>query len=134
MPLSVADRAALYGTRRKEHPEQDLQINLVKHIRWRLMPRVVFFAVPNGEKRSKVTGAILKAMGVRAGVHDLIFLLPGPVLFTLELKAGNNGMSPEQEAFARDIEAIGGSWAVASTLDDALRILVAVGVIKPDAA
>lgn len=132
--LSPADRAALFGTRRKGTGEEDLQINLVKHIGWRLMPGVLFWHTPNGGKRSMASAGRLKAMGTRPGVHDLFFLLPGPDVFTLELKWGRGEMTDEQEDFARDIEAIGGSWACASTLDDALRILVAVGVIKPDAA
>lgn len=36
----------------------------------------VFFAVPNGGARSAVTGAILKAEGVRKGVADLLLLVP----------------------------------------------------------
>jgi len=57
------------------------------------------FHVPNGGQRSKITGAQLKAAGVRAGVPD-IFL---PVkcgqysgLF-IELKVKDGKPSPEQE-------------------------------------
>lgn len=46
-----------------------------------------FFAVPNGGKRNKVEAAIMKGLGVRAGVPDLCVLITdGPALF-IELKA-----------------------------------------------
>jgi hypothetical protein len=120
----------LRTTRPKRTPEEDMQINLVKHIQWRIMPDVVFFHVPNGGARSKASAGRLKAMGVRAGVLDLIFLLPGPRTFLLELKHGSNRMSDEQEALAADLDALGIEWACAWTLDDALKILEAVGAIK----
>ena len=51
--------AELRSTRPRKTPEDDLQIALVEHIRWRIMPRVIFFHVPNGGARSKATGGRL---------------------------------------------------------------------------
>ena len=123
----------LRTTRKIGREEEITQTNLVAHLRWRAMPGVIWFAVPNGGPRSKASAGKLKAMGVRRGVHDLVFLMPGPGVFTLELKYADNKMTPEQEQFARDIEAIGGEWACAWTLDDALKILEAIGAIRPEA-
>lgn len=39
-----------------------------------LAPNVVYFHVPNGGSRSAVEGARFKAIGVKAGVPDLVFL------------------------------------------------------------
>lgn len=130
--LSPADHAAIFGTRKKDTGEEDLQINLVKHLGWRLKPGVVFWHTPNGGKRSKASAGRLKAMGVRAGIFDLMFLLPGPRAFGLELKWKSGTMEPEQETFGAELDALGIEWACAWTLDDALRILEAVGAIKPE--
>lgn len=61
--------------------EQQLQIAILKW--WSMAHRGlgvaderVLFHVPNGGKRSRVEGAIFKAMGVRAGIPDLLLLVP----------------------------------------------------------
>ena len=53
---------------------------------------------PNGGARSAVTGARLKALGVRRGFPDLILPLPrrGCVGLVVELKAGRGKPTPEQ--------------------------------------
>ena len=53
---------------------------------------------PNGGARSAVTGARLKALGVRRGFPDLTLWLPrgGFHGLAVELKAGRNKMTPEQ--------------------------------------
>jgi len=117
----------------RRNDEELVQRAIVQHLRLRAKPGVVFLHVPNGEHRSKATGGRLKAMGVRAGVFDLILFLPGPVTFCLELKADGGKMSPAQLRFAEDLNEIGIGWACAWTLDDALKILEAVGAIRPEA-
>jgi hypothetical protein len=52
--------------------------------------------VPNGERRDPVTGARLKAMGVRAGVPDLLLWSYGSH-FQIELKAGQRRPSAAQD-------------------------------------
>ena len=50
-----------------------------------------FFAVPNGGARDIITGAKLKAEGVRPGSPDLVFFAsPGRVLW-VEMKNGSEG-------------------------------------------
>lgn len=63
--------------------------------------RRLIFAVPNGEKRSKVTANKLKGTGVISGVSDLVFIWKGKV-YLFELKVGSNTLSPNQKLF-RDI-------------------------------
>lgn len=57
----------LIRARRRRHDEEDLQEALVEHLKWRLAHGVVWYAVPNGEKRDKITASKLKRLGVRAG-------------------------------------------------------------------
>lgn len=130
--MRYADIQAELTAKTRGHEEDDLQINLVKHVNWRLVPGVMFWHTPNGGKRSLAAGKRLKAMGVRRGVLDLTFLLPGPRMFMLELKWGDGRMSDDQEEFARELDALGIEWACAWTLDNALTILEAVGAIRPE--
>lgn len=59
------------------HKESNLQIACVRWFRYEY-PHLakMLFAVPNGGARNAITGAILKAEGVVAGVADLILLCP----------------------------------------------------------
>lgn len=50
--------------------ESRLQQACIKWVRYQY-PDLIIYAVPNGGKRNAVTGAILKAEGVLAGVADL---------------------------------------------------------------
>jgi len=56
-----------------------------------------FFAVPNGGARDIITGAKLKAEGVRPGSPDLVFFAsPGRVLW-IEMKNGTSGKISEKQ-------------------------------------
>ncbi|MCM5558506.1 hypothetical protein [Pleomorphomonas sp. JP5] len=121
----------LLRARRRRHDEDDIQASLVEHLKWRLARGVVWYAVPNGEKRDKITASRLKRLGVRAGVADVAFVLPGGAAAYLELKAGKDGrQSDEQKQFEADVVAAGARYALARTLDDALSILLEWGAIR----
>lgn len=89
--LSETARAAIAADQRRRwsNPirgsEHALQAAILSHIRLRLVPGVFVFAVPNGGARDSVTGARLKAEGVRAGVPDLALVIDGKSHF-LEVK------------------------------------------------
>jgi len=66
---------------------------------WLREKKIMHFHVPNGGLRSKREGAKFKAMGVKAGVHDLIILLDKGRTIFIELKVGNNKLQPSQVKF-----------------------------------
>lgn len=81
---------------------------------------------PQGGKRSKVTAAILKRMGVRKGPWDFWLLVrrgdcPGLII---ELKHGRNKLTPEQEDLGNYLEAQGWATAVCYHWRDAAREIV----------
>lgn len=85
-----------------EHEEQVELVRIARLHERRYPDLEMLFAVPNGGFRSKTTGAILKAEGLRPGVSDLLLLAPrGPYHgMCLELKrVGGDGPSDAQEAF-----------------------------------
>lgn len=92
---------------------------------------VLWFHVPNGGARNKVTGAILKAMGVRPGVADLLFVMPPTAtLYALELKAPKKKPRESQLQFKDAVLAAGGKYEYADSFDAAIAILRGWKVIK----
>lgn len=93
-----------------EHQEQSALISW-----WRLahqkygLPEIALFAVPNGGRRDMITGALLKAEGVRAGALDLILAKPTVKYAGLfiEMKVGDNKPSENQKAFITYLEGAG---------------------------
>ena len=81
------------------------------------------FAVPNGGRRDKVTGAKLKAEGVLAGVADLILLKSnashGALL--IEMKTGSGKQSEVQGRWQRAIEKDGYKYVLCRSIEDFMR-------------
>jgi hypothetical protein len=96
------------GLKRK-YPEQQIQIGVAHHFKTLepLKKDFTFFAVPNGGLRTKREASLLKAMGVRAGVHDLVFLLPAGIAVLIELKADGGRTSDDQKVFHASAIALG---------------------------
>ena len=111
----------------KLQPEQALQVECVQWMKRHLCKQVVFFHVPNGGNRSAREGVIFKAMGVVAGVPDLIIAWSG-VVVAIELKAGKGRTSPAQEVMQGQLKAIGWHVAEARSLSDFQAVLIGLGV------
>jgi hypothetical protein len=107
-------------------PEQQLQVECVQWMKRHLSKQVVFFHVPNGGKRGMREAVIFKAMGVVAGVPDLIVTWPG-VIAAIEMKAGRGRASPEQIAMQDRLKACGWHVAEARSLSDFQSILIGLG-------
>ena len=65
----------------------------------------LLFAVPNGGSRHKIEAKNLKKQGVRAGVSDMILLVPGidSQFLCLEFKNTIGKQSKEQKEFENNI-------------------------------
>lgn len=116
-------------------PEQQLQIGVVK-----ALAKVealsggeefFFFHPANGGYRQPAEAAILKAMGVRAGVSDMFFLFPlasdecgewACQLAVIEYKAGKGDTTDNQESFGLKMERYKIPWYVvaAENVEDAV--------------
>jgi hypothetical protein len=86
-----------------------------------LRPGVVYFHVPNGGSRNAAEGARFKAIGVKAGVPDLIFLAHQR-FYCLEFKEpnGKGVLSTAQRAMhGRLIDAGATALATVDSLDEA---------------
>lgn len=97
--------------------EQKLQIAVINYIRM-AFPDVLVFAVPNGGKRSMIEAALMKKMGVLAGVSDLLLFWQGGH-GAIELKRPDKAayMSDSQKAFSEAWTKRGGKFACCNSLD-----------------
>lgn len=122
--IAGAKKKTKAQTRREE---QSLQIMVVKALAY-ILPRDAFlFHVPNGGYRTKAEAAILKAMGLVAGVHDLIVLWDRRA-FLIELKADDGALSAAQIETHPRIARTGCPGAVARSLQEVLACLRGWGV------
>jgi hypothetical protein len=58
---------------RRNRSEQRDQRAAIEHLAWRARPGAFFFHIPLGGFRTRVEGAILKAIGTIAGIPDLMW-------------------------------------------------------------
>jgi hypothetical protein len=114
--------------RRRQRPEAAIQRAVFQHLRARGTPGVFAFHVPNGGYRKPVEAAILRGMGVVAGVPDLIAIHNGRV-FTLELKSPGGRTTDKQLATIAALREAGAFTAVAEGLDRALAVLESWGLL-----
>lgn len=130
----MARKVAQIG-RQLNQPEHQLQKAVVQHaqMRARLDPLWgLLFAVPNGGARDAVTGAILKAEGVRRGVPDLCLPVsrPGyPGGLFIEMKVPGNRPSKDQKWWHRALISAGHVVEVCYSAGEAIKIIEAY--LKP---
>lgn len=114
-------------------PEQQIHQEVAKHIRARGVPGLVWFHVPNqgraGGHKGRVQGAILKSLGLRAGVSDFI-LLHDAKFFALELKPDGERPTESQVQFLLDVNNAGGFSCCAVGLNRAIACLETWGLVR----
>ncbi len=77
--------------------------------------RLPYFAVANGGKRHVITAVLLKAEGVRAGIQDLVFMIPraGYHGLVVEMKRVKGGVvSRKQKVWGKAMAEMGYRWEV----------------------
>lgn len=129
------------------------EIEQARFVRWThkgavraLMPALAWmFHVPNGGQRDGFTGAQLKAMGVKAGVPDLLLpwrvpgtvgpSLDGDVLgLVIEFKSATGRVSDAQKPWLAHFEAQGWEIRVARSAQEArTQVCQYLGITPKDA-
>ena len=99
---------------------------------WLDFRRILWCHVPNGGARNVVTGAALKAMGVKPGVPDVLIFDPPPIVpespgVCIEMKAGKGKPSAAQLQWIGDL--VDRNWLgyVCNGADDAIEKLKRLG-------
>lgn len=87
----------------------------------------LLFAVPNGGRRDRVTGAKLKAEGALAGVADILLLCPSSRYHGLciEFKTLTGRQSEAQKTFQHKVEGAGYAYCVVRSVDDFINVVEA---------
>ena len=98
-------------------PEQVIQRQVVAYLTILERQGKLWFTHIGHGGGGRVRGAILRGLGLKAGVADLMILLPGGRAHFLELKAPGGKMSPKQIDFCDSCNRLGFSYYVADSLD-----------------
>ena len=103
-----------------EHHEQ---VTFVHWLKW-AHPKVLFFAIPNGGYRNKITASKLKKEGVTAGVPDLFIAEPRFDISGLfiEMKTNKGVVSKSQKEIMTKLKCKGYCCKVAYGFDEARQI------------
>ena len=115
----------------KHNPlERQIHLGICQLLKLCAKPDVVFYHTANERRCSPREGAFLKTLGVLAGVPDFtIITFPARVSF-LEIKRPGGKLTEAQEQFRDRVEALGCTYAVARSTDEAKRILSEMGVLR----
>lgn len=105
----------------RQKPEQAFQISLVRDLRKILPPDCMVVAFPAGGG-GLMRGKFLKAMGLVAGMPDLLFIHRGNA-FGMELKAKNGKLTEAQHQMIMQLAICGMDVRIVRTLDEALFCL-----------
>jgi hypothetical protein len=117
----------------RNRPEQAIQKAVFAHLTARPARGVFAFHVPNGGWRSLVEASIMKGLGVRAGVPDIIAVRDGRA-YGLELKAPGERLTAVQRDAHAALSEAGAPVEVACGLDDALIVFERWGILRGTAA
>lgn len=108
-----------------KHEEADMQAEFFDKVfkLFPTLPRKLLFAVPNGGSRNKTEAANMKRQGVKAGVADVILLIPkkGYASLCLEFKTSTGRQSDEQKEFQRQAEACRSKYVVVRSVRQAIE-------------
>lgn len=106
----------------RRRPEAAVQRAVFQHIRARGVPGLVAIHVGNGGYRKPVEAAIMKSLGVTAGVPDILLWHDGKS-FALEIKAERGRLSEHQTEMLSRLDRAGVSIAVCHGLDASIKCL-----------
>ena len=116
---------------RRRQPEAQLQRAVLEHLRRRGVRRLFVFHYPAGGWRSPVEAAILKSLGVIAGVPDVLIIHQGH-LYALELKTAHGHLTGAQIETQERMRAAGATVATAVEIDAALERLEEWSLLRPN--
>ena len=100
-----------------KHQESNLQSACVKWFRLQY-PNLVIYAVPNGGSRN-----VREAQRLKAGVADLVVLLPKGKSLYIEMKVKGNKQTENQKYFQKIAETLGHTYAVCYSFEEFKRIV-----------
>lgn len=105
---------------KQRRPEQELQQSIMQLLGI-IYQAAVAFHVPNGGWRSPIEAGIMKKMGVKSGVPDILIARPHGRMGWIEVKAPGSGrLSDNQKAVHEQLRKLGHS---VHTVDGVQRVV-----------
>lgn len=106
-------------------PEEIIHKTVMSWVRMHPMLKGLVLHFPNEGRRSTRFGALLKDMGMRAGVADLLIAMPrhGFGGAWLELKSKNGFLSEFQKDFLADMRQQNYFVSVCWSIDEAIKVI-----------
>jgi hypothetical protein len=118
------------GVRQMRRPEQSVHRTIVAHLNSRAVKNLFWFHVPSGAFfGGKRQGAIMKSLGWRAGLPDLLLIHEGKT-YALELKMPGRPLTPAQEEVLVKLRECGARACHVHGLDQALACLERWGLLR----
>lgn len=114
----------------RDPTEESIHRAAIQFLRFSAAPGIIYWHCPNGEARSKATGAKLQAMGVLPGVADICLVLANGRAAFIEIKNRAGRQMPEQKHFERLVVASGALYAICRSHEDIERTLTAWGALR----
>lgn len=112
--------------KRSNNEEHHLQCAEVRYMR-AFLPEYdrLFFAVPNGQKRTILQTSWLHDEGMVNGVSDMIFLVPNSKYsyLCIENKTAKGKQSADQILFQEAVEKNGGKYVVIRDIDTFAKVI-----------
>lgn len=102
------------------HNESELQSSCKRWFDYQFPKlRQICFAIPNGSRRDKITGAILKKEGVVSGCPDMILLKQsnGFGSLCIEFKTQIGRQSENQKLWQQSAETAGNKYVICRSFD-----------------
>lgn len=113
-----------------KRPEEAIHRAIAEWLQWAVPPPPdgpAWFHPPNGGGRSKAEAGIFKAMGVKPGVPDLVFIWKGSAI-GVEIKPPKQGLTGSQPERHLEWTLAGAVMTVVHSIDELAEFLPTHGV------
>lgn len=125
-PYAYRRGPAKAGKKKRDDPEYRFQCDVAKYLTWALPPEILWTATLNGLYRTPKQRTDMADAGLRPGIPDLVFVLPGRGTKMIELKSDTGSLMTEQKCYR---DALGpDNWALCRTLENVRDALISWGV------
>jgi len=106
----------------RNYPEQELQIACVDLLNIAPIPGLFWTAINPIPAKSRAAAGLSKAMGLKAGVPDFLFIFNGNTFF-IEMKATSGSLSKNQKNIISELDECGSETLTCRSLDEFVEIL-----------